>query len=276
MTDARLTKRDRFLAAVDAAPVLMGILNLTPDSFSDGGSYGSAEAAIARALQMQAQGAAIIDVGAESTRPGATPLSQQDELARLAPVLGPLCAALSVAVSIDTYKAEVARAAAGAGVSVINDIWGLQRDPDMAGVVAETGCAVVAMHNRDAADPGIDIIDDILRFFDRSLRIARQAGIPDRHVILDPGFGFGKTLAQNYTILARLDAFAAFGCPILLGLSRKRMIGHVLASETDSRVIATVCANLLGAAAGARILRVHDVAEHADALRILAAMEKAK
>jgi dihydropteroate synthase len=276
VNDARLMKRDQFLEAVDTAPVLMGILNLTPDSFSDGGSYKSDDEAIARALAMKTEGAAVIDVGAESTRPGATPLSEDEELGRLAPILARICDALTVAVSIDTYTSAVARSAAEAGVSVINDILGLQGEPDMAKVVADTGCAVIVMHNRDAVDPQIDIIRDILRFFERSLQIAQRAGIPDRHVILDPGFGFGKTMEQNYAILAHLGAFSELGRPILAGLSRKRMIGHVLAAETDSRLIGTVCANVLALVAGARVLRVHDVADHADALRVFAAMGNAK
>ncbi|MCA8881241.1 MAG: dihydropteroate synthase [Rhodobacteraceae bacterium] len=254
----------------------MGILNLTPDSFSDGGRYASAEAAIAEARRMHTEGAAIVDVGAESTRPGATPITAEEELARLGPVLDPVCETLPVAVSIDTYKAVVARQAVGLGAAVINDVWGLQRDPEMAYAVAETESAVIIMHNRDAADESVDILDDISRFFERSLRLARAAGVPDRHVLLDPGIGFGKTIAQNYTILAHLRRLSVFGRPILLGLSRKRMIGHVLDTDIDGRLIGTVAANVLGLAAGARVLRVHDVAEHHDAIRIFKANEAAK
>ncbi|MBD3677944.1 MAG: dihydropteroate synthase [Rhodobacteraceae bacterium] len=254
----------------------MGILNVTPDSFSDGGSYKTDEEIVARAIQMSQEGAAIVDVGAESTRPGATPVSQEDELRRLAPVLGSICEDVPVAVSIDTYKSTVARVAAEQGAAVINDIWGLQRDPEMASVVAGTGSAVIAMHNRETIDPELDIIEDILRFFELSLQIARKAGIPDHHVILDPGMGFGKTFEQNYAILAKLGRLAEFGRPILLGLSRKRMIGRALTNETDSRLIGTISANALGLANGARILRVHDVSEHADALRIFCAMENAQ
>lgn len=276
MADLRLTKRDQFLNAIETSPVVMGILNVTPDSFSDGGQHSSAEAAMASALRMQAEGAAIIDIGAESTRPGAASVSRKDEIARLEPVLDTLCETLRIAVSADTYKADVARRAAGMGVSVINDIWGLQGDPDMASVAAETGCALIAMHNRESTDPEIDILDDILRFFDRTLRIARAVGIPERSVILDPGFGFGKTLEQNYAVLARLDRLAALGRPILLGLSRKRMIGHVLNAEVDARLIGTLTANILGLAHGARVLRVHDVGEHVDAVKIYGAMEAAR
>ncbi|MGI9504808.1 MAG: dihydropteroate synthase, partial [Geminicoccaceae bacterium] len=164
MADLRLTKRDRFLAAVDAAPVPMGILNITPDSFSDGGHYSSTEAAIQQALRMQTEGASIVDIGAESTRPDATPVPQKEELCRLEPILGAVCKALEIAVSIDTYKAVVARRAAELGVAVINDIWGLQGDPDMAAVTAETDCALIAMHNRASVDPDADIIEDMLCF----------------------------------------------------------------------------------------------------------------
>lgn len=273
MADLRLSKRDAFLEAARAAPVVMGILNVTPDSFSDGGRHQNASAAVAGAVRMEKEGAAIIDIGAESTRPGATPISEAEELARLGPVVKPVCDALVVAASIDTYKATVARRAAELGVSVINDIWGLQGDPDMASAAAETGCALVAMYNRDGADAEIDIVEETLRFFERTLRLAREAGIPEEHVILDPGFGFGKTLEQNYTMLARLDRLSVFGRPILLGLSRKRMIGAALETDVADRQYGTLCANVLGLARGARILRVHDVRAHADAIRICNAVE---
>lgn len=276
MADPRLSKRDAFLAAVEEAPVVMGILNLTPDSFSDGGLHDSAAVAVGNALRMEAEGAGIIDIGAESTRPGAIPVPEEEELARLEPILGPVCEALSVATSIDTYKASVARSAAEQGVSVINDIWGLQRDRDMARATADTGCALVAMHNRDCLDAGIDIVEDALRFFERTLHLARMAGIPERHVILDPGFGFGKTLEQNYAILAHLDRLAVFGRPVLVGLSRKRMIGAALKAELGDRLFGTLGANVLGLAHGARVLRVHDVRAHVDAIKIYNAMEEAR
>jgi dihydropteroate synthase len=276
MADPRLSKRDAFLAAVESAPVVMGILNVTPDSFSDGGRHDSVGAAVEAALRMEEEGASIIDIGAESTRPGAIPVPEEEELARLERVLEPVCAALSIAVSIDTYKASVVRRIAGQGVSVVNDIRGLQGDPDMAHATADSGCALVAMHNRDGIDAGIDIIEDVLRFFDRTLRLAASAGIPERNVILDPGFGFGKTPEQNYAVLARLDRLHVFGRPILLGLSRKRMIGAALGVGIDDRLFGTLGANVLGLAHGARVLRVHDVRPHADAIRIYNAMEAAR
>jgi dihydropteroate synthase len=268
MADPRIEKRDAFLGAIAASPAVMGILNVTPDSFSDGGRHDATQDALAHARLMQAQGAAIIDIGAESTRPGASPVSQGDEKARLAPILAPLCSDLNVAVSIDTYKAAIAAYAADQGVSVINDIWGLQKDHDMAHVVADTGCAIVAMHNRDTADETIDILEDIDRFFEKTMQIAQQAGIREDHIILDPGFGFGKTTRQNYAILAGLAQLHRFGRPLLLGLSRKRMIGHALNADTDQRLIGTLGANMLGLTKGARVLRVHDVAEHMQTITI--------
>ncbi len=274
MVDLRLSKRDSFLAAVEAAPVVMGVLNVTPDSFSDGGRHQAVTDAVAGALQMQKEGAAIIDIGAESTRPGATPVSQTEELARLRPVLRPICDTLTVAASIDTYKAAVVRETAALGVSVVNDIWGLQGDPDMAFATADTDCALVAMHNRKAgADADIDIIADMLRFFDRTMRKARDAGIPDKHIILDPGFGFGKTFEQNYIVLAQLERLAIFGRPLLIGVSRKRMIGTALKADVADRLFGTLAANVLGLAHGARVLRVHDVRAHKDAIQIYTAME---
>lgn len=276
MTSAQFLKRDRFLTALRQSPVVMGILNVTPDSFSDGGLHEAVDTAVTRAKIMEAQGAAIIDVGGESTRPGAVPIGPAEELTRVTPVLRAICATLNIAVSIDTYKSAVARHAAGLGAAVINDVGGLQRDPGMATAVADTGSAVVIMHARETTDGGLDIMEDIRRFFDRSLRIAHEAGIPEAHIILDPGIGFGKTLAQNYACLAHLRRLEAFGLPILLGLSRKRMIGHVVDAEVDSRLVGTLAANVLGLANGANILRVHDVSEHVVAIRIFNAMGAAK
>lgn len=276
MADPRIEKRDAFLAAVAAEPVVMGILNVTPDSFSDGGRHQGSEAALAGATRMQAEGAAIIDIGAESTRPGATPLSEEEERARLAPLLKPVCDGLEIAVSLDTYKAGIAREAAARGVAVINDIWGLQGDPDMAHVTADSGCALVAMHNRAETDPGIDILGDILGFFERSLRLARRAGLPESHVLLDPGFGFGKTMEQNFAVLDGFDRLAAFGRPLLMGLSRKRMIGAATGAEVADRLHGTLAANMLGLTRGARVLRVHDVRPHRDAIRIFTATKAVK
>jgi dihydropteroate synthase len=255
-------------------PAVMGILNVTPDSFSDGGRFNAPERAIAQARCMITAGADIIDIGAESTRPykGAEPVTAEEELARLQPVL-PAIVALGVPVSIDSMKSQVVRYALDEGVQIANDVWGLQRDPAMADVVAAHGVPVVVMHNRSAVDPEIDIIEDMLGFFARSLDIAAKAGIPEGNIVLDPGIGFGKTAQQSMTALARLNAFATFGRPLLVGASRKRFISSVVPSEPQQRLGGSIAAHLLAAQQGAAIIRAHDVAETVQALRVAAAIE---
>jgi dihydropteroate synthase len=255
-------------------PAVMGILNVTPDSFSDGGQFLDPELALTQARRMLAEGADILDVGAESTRPygSAMPVSADDELARLQPVLAQVVA-LGTPVSIDTMKARVADWALGQGAAIVNDVWGLQRDPDMARVVAAHGAPVIAMHNRDNADPAIDIMADLAAFFARSLDIAARAGIPAAHVVLDPGIGFGKTAEQSMIALARLDELRKFGCPLLVGASRKRFISTVTPSEPQQRLGGSLAAHLIAAQGGAQIIRAHDVAETVQALRIGAAIE---
>jgi dihydropteroate synthase len=266
---------DRLLAA--GRPVVMGVLNLTPDSFSDGGKFVDPQRAIAHARQMIADGADIIDVGAESTRPygGAVRVSAEEERGRLAPVLGPVCA-LGTPVSIDTMKAEVARWALTQGAAMINDVWGLQRDPDMAAVVAEHRTPVVIMHNRDQADPAIDIMADIEAFFARSLGIASQAGIARGGIVLDPGIGFGKTPEQSITCIAKLSAFKKFGLPLLLGASRKRFIASVSPSQPHERIGGSLASHLYAAEKGAAIVRVHDVAQTVQTLRVNAVIRSAQ
>lgn len=254
-------------------PLVMGILNVTPDSFSDGGRYDAPDMALAHAKDMIAQGADILDVGGESTRPGAEPVSAEDELSRVLPVLRKL-AQLDVLISIDTYKASVAREAVKAGAHIINDVWGLQRDPDMAGAVAEANVPVIMMHNRETVDPSLDILADMDRFFERSLALAEKAGVPRRHLILDPGFGFGKTLEQNYQILSNLQQLKKWELPILAGASRKRMVGHVLDVETQDRLFGSLAVHVLAMHGGAQIVRAHDVKAHADASRIFQAMKE--
>lgn len=263
------------LAALLARPVpaVMGILNVTPDSFSDGGNFNVPERALAHARAMIAAGADIIDVGAESTRPyGSQPVSADEEWRRLAPVL-PDVVALGVPLSIDSMKASVTARALAAGVAIANDVWGLQRDPDMARVVAERGVPVVVMHNRDDVDPAIDIMADIVAFFARTLDIAAKAGIPENHLILDPGIGFGKTPEQNLIALARGDELARFGLPVLVGASRKKFISTIVPSEPQQRLGGSLAAHLLAARRGAKIIRAHDVAETIQALRVAAAIE---
>jgi dihydropteroate synthase len=261
-------------------PLVMGILNVTPDSFSDGGAFLDAGRALAHAAEMAGGsdgiGADIIDIGAESTRPygGAKPVSAEDELARLKQVL-PAVARLATPVSIDTIKAKVAAWALDNGASIVNDVWGLQRDPDMARLVAERGVPVIVMHNREAADERIDIVADVIGFFERSLDIADRAGIARDKIVLDPGIGFGKTPAQSIATLARLSEFKRFGLPLLVGASRKRFINSVIASAPGDRLGGSIASHLYAVTQGAAIVRVHDVAETIQALRVYSAIEAA-
>ena len=257
-----------------SSPCVMGILNVTPDSFSDGGRFNAPERALDQARRMIAAGADIIDVGAESTRPytGAEPVSAEEELARLRPVLADIIA-LGVPVSIDSMKADIVRFALEQGACLANDVWGLQRDPAMADIVAAHGAPVIVMHNRAQVDPAIDIMKDISVFFARSLEIASRAGIAAGNIVLDPGIGFGKTPQQSMTALARLDELKHFGLPILVGASRKRFINSVVPSEPGERVGGSIAAHLMAAQGGATIIRAHDVAETVQALRVASAIE---
>jgi dihydropteroate synthase len=274
--DRRARQRDQFLAALGRSPLLMGIVNVTPDSFSDGGQHYDAATAVMRAKTLAAEGAAIIDIGGESTRPGHAPVSAEEELRRVAPVLEALARELEAPVSIDTSKAAVAREAARLGASVINDVWGMQRDPGMADAVAETGSAVVVMHNREAADPAIDILDEVERFLERSLRLAARAGIPFGRLLIDPGVGFGKTPEQNHACISNLDRFRRLGPPVLVGLSRKSFIGRIVGGAPDERLVGTLAADMVALMRGASVLRVHDVAEHKQALDVFRALAAAE
>jgi dihydropteroate synthase len=226
---------------------------------------------------MIAEGADILDIGAESTRPygGQQPVSAAEEQARLAPIL-PAVVKLGLPVSIDTIKAEIAAWAFDQGAVIANDVWGLQRDPAMAPLVAKRGVPIIIMHNRDKADPAIDIVADVLAFFTRSLEIAAQAGIRRETIMLDPGIGFGKTPEQSILCLARLEAFRRFGLPLLVGASRKRFISSVIPSQPDDRIGGSIASHLLSVAKGAAIVRVHDVKETVQALRVTEAIEKAR
>jgi dihydropteroate synthase len=253
-------------------PLVMGVLNVTPDSFSDGGRFLAPESAVAQAQRMVAEGADIVDIGAESTRPyGAQPISAVEEIQRLRPILADIVA-LGIPVSIDSMKPAVVAWALDNGVAIANDVWGLQRDIDMAKLIAERHCPVVVMHNRDRADPNVDIMSDIAEFFSRSLEIAAKAGISQQHIALDPGIGFGKTQEQSMIVLARLAQFNAFGLPLLVGASRKRFIATVSPSEPDHRLGGSIAAHLIAAKAGARIIRTHDVSETVQALRVASAI----
>lgn len=258
-------------------PLIMGILNVTPDSFSDGGQFFDPATAIAHAHAMANEGADILDIGAESTRPygGAMPVSADEELTRLKPIL-PAAVQLGLPVSIDTIKADVAAWALDRGAAIVNDVWGLQRDPEMAPLVAAREVPVIVMHNRDAADESIDIMADVIAFFRRSLEIADDTGIARERIVLDPGIGFGKTPYQSIICIARLAELKQFGLPLLLGASRKRFINSVSPSAPHERIGGSIAAHLAGVADGAAIVRVHDVAETVQALRVSAAIQGAR
>jgi len=265
-------KRDEFLDKIGKSPVIMGILNLTPDSFHDGGQFASTDAALRQARAMAQAGCDIVDVGGESTRPGAAPVAEAEELRRVETVFAGLAATLDVPLSIDTYKSTVAARALELGAILVNDVWGLQKDPAMAATVAAADAAVVVMHNRLEKDASIDIIADIRTFFARSLALAQAAGIPRSRVILDPGVAFGKTARQNVQVIAGIGKLLDFGCPILVGLSRKAFLGSLGDGQPEARLVGTVAANLAAYAAGAALFRVHDVADHVAAFEVFAAL----
>ena len=244
---------------------IMGVLNITPDSFSGDGLGSDVDAAVSLALQFQDQGADILDVGGESTRPasiypGAGPVSEDEELSRTVPVVEALSRHLDLPISIDTYKANVAREAVRAGATMINDQWSLRRDPAMASVVAETGAAVVLMHNQEGTRYD-EVVTDVIASLRSSLERAVEAGVPGDKVILDPGMGFGKTAEQNLEVLRRLDEFGSLNRPLLIGMSRKSTIGYVLDLPVDDRVEGTAAIVALSIAKGADLVRVHDVKE---------------
>jgi len=268
-------KRDAFLAAARSRKTIMGILNVTPDSFSDGGRFNAPDRALAQAKKLVADGADIVDVGAESTRPGHVPISAEEEWTRIESLLEPLLASVDAPLSIDTYKAATARRATDLGVIVVNDVWGLQHDSAMADTVAEAGAGLIVMHNRESVDPAIDIVADLRRFFDHSLDLARRAGIPAEHIILDPGIGFGKTKEQNLAALAATTQLQDYSLPILIGISRKSIFGALLGASVEGRLIGTIAANLVTAMYGAKVFRVHDPAEHRAAFTVLDAIVNA-
>jgi dihydropteroate synthase len=239
---------------------IMGILNVTPDSFSDGGRYEGVERAVAGALALLEEGADLIDVGGESTRPGHSPVLVGEEIDRVIPVIeGIRKAAPNAIISIDTYKAVVAEAAVAAGAHIINDVWGLRRDPAMAGVAARHQVPVVIMHNQDGTEY-VDLMHDIIRSLRQSIRIAVAAGIPPDLLLIDPGIGFGKTVAQNLNVLREMALLRVLGRPILLGTSRKSTIGKVLGGlPVEERLEGTAATVALGIASGVEIVRVHDV-----------------
>lgn len=248
--------------------LVMGILNVTPDSFSDGGRFNEVERAVAQALRMAEEGADIIDIGAESTRPGHEPVSAATEIARLSPVLEALRGRINCPISVDTMKAPVAEAALRLGATIINDVWAFSRDPRLAPLAAEQGAAIVLMHNRETIDPTIDIVEDMLRFLDAALKRALDAGVPQEKITLDPGIGFGKTLEQNLEALISISKLKELGCAVLVGASRKSMIGKIIPSETDERLPGTIALHTAAILKGADVIRVHDVKEAVQAARV--------
>jgi dihydropteroate synthase len=254
--------------------LLMGILNVTPDSFYDGGQFAAPEIAFGQAGRLVAEGADLVDLGGQSTRPGNRPeLPAAEEIARILPVLEPLVAALPAPVSVDTYRPEVARAALRAGAHLINDIRGFQGDPAMAEVVAEYGCPAVLMHfDRGFSGAPGDAIGRILAYFERSLGIAARAGIPPGRLVLDPGIGFAKTAEESLEIMGRLDELKVLGLPLLLGASRKSPLGHVLGLPPAERLEATLATTVLAVVQGVELVRVHDVAANGRAARVAEAV----
>jgi dihydropteroate synthase len=271
MRAAQRAKRDAFLAKIGTRPVVMGILNVTPDSFSDGGRFIVPDEALSHAARIWEAGADIVDVGGESTRPGALPVSEAEEFARIQLVLAEL-GSREIPCSIDTYKANIAARALDLGAVVVNDVWGLQKDPAMADAIAAAEAAVVIMHNRADKDSAIDIMADIRRFFAHSLALADKAGIPRSRIILDPGIAFGKTARQNVEVIARLRELMDFDRPILIGVSRKGFLGSLIEGGIEGTPIGTIAAALAAYAAGASLFRVHDVAEHVTALKVFHAV----
>ena len=266
------------MTAGEAAFAVMGVVNVTPDSFSDGGFYVEGAMAIEHGLSLVAQGATILDVGGESTRPGATPVGAAEELARVAPVLEGLAAAATEAtISIDTSKASVAEAALDRGATIVNDVTTLRGDPRMAALIADRGATCILTHMRGEPatmqdDPAYDdVVGEVAAFLRRRLQAAVAAGIAEERVWLDPGIGFGKTAAHNLALLRDLDVIAALGRPVVIGTSRKGFLGRLTGREPGQRVAATVATTVLAYERGAHVFRVHDVAETRDALLVAAA-----
>lgn len=262
--------------ALDGRALVMGILNVTPDSFSDGGHFARLENALAQANRMIAEGADIIDIGGESTRPGAAAVSASEEQDRVLPVIEALAVETNAILSIDTYREETARLAISAGAHIVNDVWGLQREPGIARVAAATGAGLVIMHTGREREKLPDVIEDQFVFLHRSIEIAREAGIAEEAILLDPGFGFAKDAGENIELMNRLGELSALGFPLLVGTSRKRFIGHMTGREVaEDRDAATAATSVVLRLRGAAAFRVHDVAMNRDALKVADAMLEA-
>jgi len=259
--------------SLEKEAILVGILNVTPDSFSDGGDFMDVTTAVEAAQKMSEEGAHIIDIGGESTRPDATPIDEATEMARLMPVLDGVLRHCDCLVSVDTYRAAVAHRAIAAGAHIINDVWGLQKDPDMAHIVAEMGAGVIIMHTGRGRERNKDVIKDQQNFFHQSLQLTKKAGIAPSSIMLDPGFGFAKDVAENIDLLRRASELHQFGFPLMAGTSRKRFVGHLI-NEPDpaKRDHATAATSLLLRQAGFAAFRVHNVLANRDVLNIVDAI----
>ena len=244
----------------------MGIVNVTPDSFSDGGKLDDVDAAVAQALALQEQGAAIVDIGGESTRPGADPVSADEEQGRVLPVIAALKQRSDVLISIDTYRAETAELAVTAGAHIINDVWGCQKEEEIAEVASKNRAGICVMHTGRDREKASDVIEDQREFLKKSLEILKNANVGDDQIVLDPGFGFAKDPAENIELLARLDELLEFELPLMIGTSRKRFIGHFTGNEVDNRDIGTAATSVVARMKGGAIFRVHDVEKNRDAL----------
>jgi dihydropteroate synthase len=270
-------KRERL--ALDR-PVLMGIVNVTPDSFSDGGQFFDPQRAVAHALRLVEEGADLLDIGAESTRPGARPVDEQEERRRLIPVVSALAKAVAVPISVDTSKSAVARAAIDAGAGMINDVTALRGDRTMVDVVAETGVGLVLMHMQGTpetmqrAPRYDDVVGEITEFLAERARFAMEHGVAQERIVLDPGIGFGKTLDHNLEILANLHAFASLGFPMLVGPSRKGFLGELTHQSVDARGWGTAAVVALAVEQGANILRVHEVGPMKEVVRVAMAIAR--
>lgn len=258
--ESTVIKAGPYLLDYAEKTLIMGILNVTPDSFSDGGKYNHLENAVGHARKMIEDGADILDIGGESTRPGHEPVPAGEEISRVVPAIEAITKEIDVPISIDTYKAEVAKRAVQAGASIINDVWGAKADPEIADVAAETGVPIILMHNRKERNY-INFIRDVLNDLYESITIAKKAGVADDQIILDPGIGFAKSLAENIEMMRNLDTLVSLGYPVLLGTSKKSMIGNVLDLPVNERMEGTGATVCFGIQQGCQIVRIHDVKE---------------
>ncbi|NBJ71270.1 MULTISPECIES: dihydropteroate synthase [Clostridia] len=250
---------------------IMGILNVTPDSFSDGGNYNTLEKAIEQAVKLEKEGADILDIGGESTRPNHEPISQTEEIARVVPIIQEVKKHIRIPISIDTYKAETAKAAIEAGADIINDVWGAKREPDIVQVAKAYNVPIILMHNRTHTDYQ-DLIIDMITDLEESIAIALKAGVPNEQIIIDPGIGFAKTAEHNLLVMNQLERFSKLGYPMLLGTSRKRFIGHILDEPAENRDIGTGATTCMGIMKGVQMVRVHDVKTNWQLAKMMDAM----